>query len=197
MSTCISQHGEYSAHTPDDTYTCTLCGALDEQGLLDEIERLTRWQAEAMTVMDGLQDLGEALGLPLGERVTGPAALAAVERLKAYLASSEADAQAVLDYMHEQPAWCGRCGDHLAATTCTRCHGSGCLPNAELAYLECDECAGAGKIHEGCVEQTYAQLAAKVARVEALAEEWSRAPAFDTERNCAQELRAALAGGEQ
>ena len=50
-------------------------------------------------------------------------------------------------------------------------------------------------------------LAAKVARVEALAEEWSRAPAvggnsaeqweFDTERNCAQALRAALAGGEQ
>ena len=56
--------------------------------LLDEIDRLTRWQAEALTVMDGLQDLGNALGLPLGERITGTAALVAVERLKADLASA-------------------------------------------------------------------------------------------------------------
>lgn len=40
MSTCISRHGEYGFHTPDDEYTCTLCGVLDEAGLVDELRRL-------------------------------------------------------------------------------------------------------------------------------------------------------------
>ena len=40
MSTCISQHGEYSAHTPDGHYTCTMCGAQDVDALLAEVERL-------------------------------------------------------------------------------------------------------------------------------------------------------------
>ena len=48
----------------------------------DEIERLTRWKSEAPPVLDGLQELGKALGLPLGERIAGPAALVAVEALK-------------------------------------------------------------------------------------------------------------------
>lgn len=55
----------------------------DIPDLLAEVERLQRWKAEALPVMDGLQDLGKALGLPLGERITGPAAIEAVERLKA------------------------------------------------------------------------------------------------------------------
>lgn len=50
--------------------------------LIREVERLTRWKSEALPVLDGLQELGKALGLPLGERITGPAALAAVEALK-------------------------------------------------------------------------------------------------------------------
>lgn len=54
----------------------------DVPDLLAEVERLSRWKAEALPVMDGLQDLGKALGLPLGGRITGPAALEAVERLR-------------------------------------------------------------------------------------------------------------------
>ena len=46
-----------------------------------EVERLRRWKAEALPVLDGLQELGKALGLPLGSRITGREALAAVERL--------------------------------------------------------------------------------------------------------------------
>lgn len=34
MSTCISQHGEYSAHALDSDFRCTLCGVLDEDALL-------------------------------------------------------------------------------------------------------------------------------------------------------------------
>lgn len=51
--------------------------------LLDLIDQLTRWKAEALTVMGGLQELGKALGLPLGVQITGPAALEAVNQLKA------------------------------------------------------------------------------------------------------------------
>ena len=43
MSTCISRHGEYSSHTPDADYVCTLCFVLDEDGLIAE---LTKARAE-------------------------------------------------------------------------------------------------------------------------------------------------------
>ncbi len=55
----------------------------DVPQMLAEIERLAAWKASALTVMDGLQELGQALRVPLGERVTGPSALAEVQRLKA------------------------------------------------------------------------------------------------------------------
>lgn len=57
--------------------------------LLAEVDRLARWKAEATEVMLGLQDLGRALNLPLGERVTGPAALAEIDRLRAQLMNVE------------------------------------------------------------------------------------------------------------
>jgi hypothetical protein len=42
VSTCISRHGEWSDHLPDQEFTCTRCGALDEEGVRGEVERLTR-----------------------------------------------------------------------------------------------------------------------------------------------------------
>lgn len=55
-----------------------------------EAERLGHWKAEALPVMAGLQDLGAALGVGLGQRITGEAAaerahalVAQVERLTA------------------------------------------------------------------------------------------------------------------
>ena len=65
----------------------------------------------------------------------------------------------------ECPVACPLCGETLAHTTCSSCHGSGCLPNAELAYAECPECAGIGKVHAGCTEMTYQELAEEVLRL--------------------------------
>lgn len=47
-----------------------------------EVASLARWKEEAMPVMDGLQELGKALRIPLGQRITGPAALEAVQKLR-------------------------------------------------------------------------------------------------------------------
>lgn len=54
--------------------------------LADEVERLRRWKAEALPVIDGLQDVGHALGLPLGTRITGPEA---AEKARAFVAQIE------------------------------------------------------------------------------------------------------------
>lgn len=54
----------------------------DVPALVAEVRRLRRWKAEALPILDGLQELGHALDLPIGERITGPAALDAVERLR-------------------------------------------------------------------------------------------------------------------
>ena len=39
MSTCISHHGEFSSHEPNADYTCTLCGVLDEDALIFELQQ--------------------------------------------------------------------------------------------------------------------------------------------------------------
>lgn len=73
--------------------------------LIREVGRLTRWKSEALPVLDGLQELGKALGLPLGERITGPAALEAVERLTARAEAAEVEVGRLRDKL-DQP--CGR-----------------------------------------------------------------------------------------
>lgn len=40
-----------------------------------EVEDLRRWKAEAMEVMSGLQEVGKALGVRLGERITARATI--------------------------------------------------------------------------------------------------------------------------
>lgn len=50
MSTCISRHGEYSAHIPGDDWNCTRCFALDENGLRAELDRTTADLAVAAEV---------------------------------------------------------------------------------------------------------------------------------------------------
>ena len=63
---------------------------------------------------------------------------------------------------------CELCGERLADRTCDKCHGAGCLPNIALAYLECDECGGVGRIHDGCMEMSYDDLGAEVRRLRAM-----------------------------
>lgn len=54
--------------------------------LAAEVEQLRVWKREALTVTTGLQDLGKALGVPLGHRITGPDA---TERAQALVAEVE------------------------------------------------------------------------------------------------------------
>lgn len=51
---------------------------------------LETWKDEAMEVMDGLDALGKALGLPLGEQITGTRAAETAARLSARLAEVRA-----------------------------------------------------------------------------------------------------------
>lgn len=109
----------------------------DVERMQKDVERLERWKVEACEVMNGLQELGKALGLRPGVQITGPAALVEVERLTA----------------------------------------------------ERDALIAVGK-----------RQAARLARVEALAEEWDGDDSCDN-RTCvphrsADALRAALAGSE-
>lgn len=62
---------------------------------MSEVEQLRRWKAEASEVILGLQDLGRALGIPLGERITGPVATEAAKRLTARADGAEATLAAV------------------------------------------------------------------------------------------------------
>lgn len=56
---------------------------------LAEVDRLSHWKAEALPVIDGLQELGAELGIRLGGRITGPDALAAVKALTARAKAAE------------------------------------------------------------------------------------------------------------
>ena len=73
----------------------------DVPWLVDQVESLERWKVEALEVMSGLRELGRALGLGLGVQITGPAALAEVERLTAErdaLAAQVARVEEVLEH---------------------------------------------------------------------------------------------------
>jgi len=58
-----------------------------------ELVALRRWKAEATEVILGLQDLGNALGLPLGERITGTSAAAVAKAMRDRVARIEALAE--------------------------------------------------------------------------------------------------------
>lgn len=53
----------------------------EQAELRAEVERLRRWKAEAAEVILGLQDVGRALGVGLGEQITGRSGLDAAKRL--------------------------------------------------------------------------------------------------------------------
>lgn len=81
-----------------------------------EVERLRQWKAEATEVIDGLQELGKALDIPLGERVTGTAATEAAKRLRterdamreAVTRLGEADQRAIHMYSDSMVKWNAR-----------------------------------------------------------------------------------------
>jgi len=152
------------------------------QGFEDsaEVERLRREQLE----------FSSALGF--GDGVHEPAAT-----LKDMLDPIEEAFAAARDH-NECAVVCELCGERLASAVCEHCHGSGCLPNPALAYQECGWCGGAGRIHVGCAEQSYGDLAAEVERlratvdrVEKLADGWDAVL-----EPCGETLRSALIGDD-
>jgi hypothetical protein len=80
MSTCISSAGEYSEHEPGDW--CPRCGAFNEAAIVAERDRLRAWKEEALPVMSGLQELGRALGIRIGESITARKAVDAALDLR-------------------------------------------------------------------------------------------------------------------
>ncbi len=73
----------------------------DVPWLVDQVESLERWKFEACEVMSGLRELGRALGLGLGVQITGPAALAEVQRLTAERDAAIERLERVIDQWRE------------------------------------------------------------------------------------------------
>ena len=69
-------------HGAADHSCAPFLSAADVDALVAEVHSLRRWKAEALPVMDGLQELGGALGLPLGTRITGREAVDAALDLR-------------------------------------------------------------------------------------------------------------------
>lgn len=63
------------------------------EDLVDEVRRLRKWKAEALPVIAGLQDLGRALGLAPGVRITGRTALDAALDLRNFAQKAEAEVE--------------------------------------------------------------------------------------------------------
>lgn len=82
----------------------------------DEVERLRGWKEEAVPILAGLQDLGHALGVPLGHSITGPetaekarALTAEIERLRGRVDSLDREVRSrhdqVMKALGERDRW--------------------------------------------------------------------------------------------
>lgn len=71
------------------------------------------------------------------------------------LMSDQLDAQEHIN----SPRICEGCGEPLATKLCETCGGSGLVGSLD-GMSGCDVCGGAGTIHVGCVQKSYAELAA-------------------------------------
>lgn len=84
----------------------------DPDDVLAERDQLRRWKAEALPVLDGLQDLGRALHLAPGRRITGTEAAAAARdaREKLDALAALADHMETDGYASDSDGW-----GHVAA----------------------------------------------------------------------------------
>lgn len=95
----------------DEAHQAHVAQALADAGLLTdtaEVKQLRRWKAEALPVLTGLQELGKALNLPLGEQITGESALWAVRKLKHGRATTQ---RANAELLHERNTWARQLAD--------------------------------------------------------------------------------------
>ena len=111
-------HGDDWEEVPDQvkagwrdgvTEPVTAALAEVEASLTAERDELRRWKEEALPVLSGLQNLGRALDVPLGERITGNVAAKRAEELAASVARVEA-----LHVEHEGGGGCHECDWDMA-----------------------------------------------------------------------------------
>lgn len=138
--------------------------------LVAEVRRLTRWQSEALLVMVGLQGLGSALGMRLGESITGHAAAEAARALTARAEAAEADVRRLTEALAEcerqfQAQVAARTAEAEAADRggrvrtceqemCPFWSGDGCAGavfDTERPKPGCDDC-GRWHVREECPE---------------------------------------------
>lgn len=89
----------------------------DVPELLAEVDRLTRWQTEATEVLRGLQDLGKALDLPLGEQITGQSACVAAVAPHDRTEAAEQAVQRVRELHAPMQTICVHCFARYPCTT--------------------------------------------------------------------------------
>ncbi len=164
--------------------------------LIREVERLTRWKAEALPVIGGLQELGSALGLPLGERITGPAALEAVERLTARATKAETEVERLrgLQEMLDGIRTSARTDRFRCCECCETEHLAEGREDDDLIdnhTIACNICQDPERMRAEKAEET-------IGRARELADLWagSRSDLGPVARACGALLRAALDGGE-
>ena len=169
--------GEPIPFGDSDLYAEVVDGALDDaDALRAELAHMTEARNNARAERDALRTWQErvAVAAGIGDEVEGRGVY--LEANPDAAAEHVAGLLAVADTHIECPVYCGGCGEPLADALCDHCSGSGCGPGTALgAYEECGWCAGAGKVHPGCADLSYADLvaerdalAAKVERVRAL-----------------------------
>ena len=147
--------------------------------LLDAADRLAHMaeaRNNARAERDALRTWQErvAVAAGIGEEVEGRGVY--LEANPDAAAEHVAGLLAVADTHIECPVYCSGCGEPLADALCDHCSGSGCGPGTALgAYEECEWCAGAGKVHPGCADLSYADLVAERDALAADADKWQRA----------------------
>ena len=95
-----------------DALTDSVCDIPD---LLAEVARLTRWQSEMIEVLRGLKDLGESLGLRLGEQITGAKAAEAAHALRARAEGAEQAIRQVREFAEQGREFADRTMDDADA----------------------------------------------------------------------------------
>jgi hypothetical protein len=130
-------------------------------GVRDELEAARRVLAHGVNVEKMLEGERDAARAELAEMTAELDAHRDEQGCETAMAAQK-------DHL-ECPVLCELCGETLAATACLRCNGTGDI--GADAYSECPECAGVGRIHEGCVEASYADLAHQVRQLRAEAAE--------------------------
>lgn len=89
--------------------------------LLDVVGELQQWKSEAADVMIGLQDLGKALDVPFGKRITGEAGVEAATKLRERAEAAEAERDRLQAAVERVTEMCRDTGNSSTGPTYALC----------------------------------------------------------------------------